>query len=237
MQALLSALRRIPYWAFLLIFIIILVNSVYLYYKGKLPDDGLTYKLTNGHWIADTFKSGSSAYMAGIRSGDIIFSIDNYPVEEWMNSNLGLKAGDTVIYQIERNNHLVKVPAVIGSYFPNAAGFFWLFFVVQTLFSIAILYILAKKPHEKAIQLFFVYLQLFAVNTNAWSLSFPDLPAIIACNVFLFSGCLIGIVLIHFHLVFPKPVKLLTRFKWFPMVIYITGTIVYFLIRSSNTIG
>jgi len=75
--------------------------------------------------------------------------------------------------------------------------------------------------------LFFVYLQLFAVNTNAWSLPFPDLPAIIACNVFLFSGCLIGIVLIHFHLVFPKPVKLLTRFKWFPMVLYITGTIVY----------
>jgi signal transduction histidine kinase len=245
MHAFLSALRRIPYWAYLLVFMVIQVNSVYLYYKGKYPDDGLFLKSENGQWIADNFRPVSTAYIAGIRSGDIILSIDNYPVEIWFNSNLGLKAGDTAIYKINRNGRLIEIPVAMGSYFSGAYGFFWLIFIIQTLFSIASLYILIRKPHQKPVWLFFIYLQLFAVNTNAWSLPFPDMLAIFACNLFLLTGCFLGPVLIHFHLVFPKPVKLITPFKRFPLIFYIAGVIVfipysviqYFWATSNQEIG
>ncbi|MHC1777703.1 MAG: ATP-binding protein [Lentimicrobium sp.] len=227
MHALKQSLQAIPFWAYILVFLTILVNAVYLNYKGQYPDDGMILKSENGQWITDNFRHGSTAYIAGIRSGDIILSIDDYPVEIWFDGNLGLRAKDNAIYKINRKGRLTEIQVTMGSYFSGVPGFLWLIFIVQALFSIACLYILVKKPHEKSVRLFFIYLQFFTVTINSWSIPFPDFLAIAACNVFLLSSCLLGSVLIHFHLVFPKPVKLLSRFNRFPLVFYIAGVIVF----------
>ncbi len=222
-----SSLRLIPFRAYLLVFLVILVNSIYFCYKGKYPDDGMILRSENGRWIADQFRHGSPAYNAGVRSGDIIRSIGGGSVEAWLNNNSGLKAGETVIYRIERNGRPLQIRVTMTSYFSEAAGFFWLILILPTMFSIASLYLLWKKPKEKAAWLFFIFLQLFAVNTNALSLHFPEFLSILACNVFLLSGTLLGPVLIHFHLVFPKPASLLRRFTWLPLVFYLAGILIF----------
>lgn len=218
MSALKQSLHRIPYWAYLLVIMVIIVNSVYLYYKGQVPDDGLSYKLENGQWIVANYNPGSAAYNAGIRPGDIILSVNSKPFDTWRDGYQGLRAGDSGSYQIIRDNREIHVTVILGSYFSDARGFFWALYIVILLFSIASLYILVKKPQDKAVRLFFVYLQLFAFTVNAWSMPFPDLPALFACNVFLLSSCLFGPILIHFHLLFPRPVRLFNRFKRFPLL-------------------
>jgi signal transduction histidine kinase len=158
-----------------------------------------------------------------------MLSINSRPFQTWLDGYQGVKSGGTGTYQILRDNREIQIQVILGSFYSNVTGFFWSLFIVMLLLSITSLYLLVKKPHDKAVRVFFVYLQLFTVTMNAWSIPFPDLPALIAVNIFYFITCQLGAILIHFHLLFPKPIQLLRRFKGFPVLFYVIGTIVYIL--------
>lgn len=134
MSTLKQSLRLIPYWAYLLMLLVIIVNSLYLYYKNQFPEDGLIPKFENGHWLAADFKPGSVAYSAGLRSGDRIISANSIPANEWMNVYFGQQAGDTIIFKIFRNNKVIWIPVILSSYFSNTSGFFWSVYIVMLLF-------------------------------------------------------------------------------------------------------
>jgi signal transduction histidine kinase len=231
MRALKQLLLRIPFWAYLLVLTVIIVNSVYMYWKCHVPDDGLSYDLKNGQWIVVNYHPNSPGYSAGIRRGDIILSVNSKPFATWLDGYQGKRTGDTGNYQVLRANRHIQIQVLLGSYFSNVTGFFWSLFIVMLLFNITSLYLLSKKPHDKAVMLFFVYLQLFTVTMNAWSIPFQDLTALLATNIFAFITCQLGPVLIHFHLLFPKPFQLLRRFKVLPLIFYIIGTLVFILIK------
>ncbi|TRZ74245.1 MAG: hypothetical protein D4R97_04315 [Bacteroidetes bacterium] len=229
MSALNQSLRRIPYWAYLLVFLGIMVNSVYMFYKTHVPADGLGYNFEKGNWIVVAHYPKSPGYYAGIRPGDVILSVNKKPFSTWMDGYQGKRAGDAGIYQILRNNKEIQIRVILGSYYSNVTGFFWALFVFMLIFSFTSLYLLVKKPHDKAVKVFYIYVQLFTITMNAWSIEFQELPAIIANNIFAFITCQLGLLLIHFHLLFPKPVQLINRFKGFPVIFYMFGTIVYLL--------
>ncbi len=70
---------------------------------------------------------GGPADQAGIQTGDKILTIDNKPVDPWRSSPLykaNLGAGDTVVYQIQRGEQTLTLPAVMGSRFekPSLVG-------------------------------------------------------------------------------------------------------------------
>jgi len=223
MRALNQSLRRIPYWAYLLVLIVIFVDTAYLIYRGRMPRGGETIKFENGFYIHDYVKPGSPVDKAGIRPGDTLVSMNSIPIEKW---DYYPKVGDTVVAGILRNNQEVRLTVIVGSVLSNSLGFYGSAFIVMILLSISSLYILLNKPHDKTAMLFFIYLQLMAIIINSGNLCIPDPLALLANIAFHLSSCLLGPILIHFHLLFPRPVKFYARVKWLPLLLYASGFVI-----------
>jgi signal transduction histidine kinase len=234
MPALKQILRRIPYWAFLLVLIAIYVNTVYIIYRGQMPRGGETVKFENGYYIFDFVKPGSSVEKAGIRIGDTLVSMNAFSIEEWEAGSFSPKVGDTVVSGILRNNQEIKLPVIIGSVRSYAPGFFWSIYIIMIFFSAGSLYFLYKKPDDKAVRLFFIYIQGFILTANAQHLDFPDPFGKLANLAFIFFGTFfLSPTLIHFHLLFPRPLKILSRYKYLPLVFYIPAAMIAVGISSS----
>ena len=219
----------IPLWAYALVLVVIFVNTTYLIFRGRIPNVGATFKFENGYTIHDYIKSGSPLDRAGIRPGDTLVSINSIPVGKW---EITPKVGDTLIAGILRNNQEVGMPLIVGSFLSIAPGFFWFMFIITILFSIGSLFLLYRKPHDKSVWLFFVCIQMFMVTVNSLYLNFKDPMAVFAITAFIASGCFLGPLLIHFHLLFPRRAKFFSHYKKLPLLIYIFG----FLIFSGHAI-
>jgi signal transduction histidine kinase len=115
--------------------------------------------------------------------------------------------------------------SVIDSDLSYAPVLFWSIYIMMVLFSISSLYLLYKKPHDKAVWLFFIYIQLFIVTMNGVYLDFKDLLAMIATLAFMVLGCFLGPVLFHFNLLFPRPANIIRRHKKIPLFFYLTSTL------------
>jgi signal transduction histidine kinase len=219
LKAIKRFLKAVPASAFALVLCICITNSLYLYFKFRVPEDPNTYKYENGQVIYDYIKPGSSDDKVGIRSGDILVAIDSIPIARWNFSN-AVSARDSIDLQLLRDSHLIKVKTDMPTMGSNAPIFYWSVYLVTLLFNLAGLYILYKKPKDKTVRLFFIYLQLFSVTINAFTLPLPFLISVSATCIFLLSGLLMGPVLIHFHLLFPKPSRLYDRLKILPKILY-----------------
>jgi signal transduction histidine kinase len=173
-----------------------------------------------------------------IEFGDTLVSLNSIPIEKWLTSPNDLRAGDTLIHGILRNNKVTVVPVFIESQLSYVPGFFWSIYILMILFSVGSLYLLYKKPHDRIVWLFFIYLQIFCIAVNATYIWLMNPLSIFATSIFQCSSCLIGPTLIHFHLLFPKPSKLLTRFKKLPFLFYTTGVLfsIIFIVSYINAV-
>jgi signal transduction histidine kinase len=230
----LNAFRRfiksIPPWAFMLVLLVIVVDTAYLIYRHRLPLGGATVKFENGYYIHEYVNSRGSVYKAGIKTGDTIVSMNSIPIEEW---KFTPEVGDTLIAGILRNNQEVGIPVVIGSVFSFFPGFFITVYIIVIIFSIGSLYILFKKPRDQSVKLFFICIQLFMIVENALNLHSKDHMALFANFVFMISGCMLGPVLMHFHLLFPKPAKIISKYSRLTLIFYMVGFLCFIVYAVS----
>ena len=234
MSKLKQSLLRIPYWAYLLVITVLFVNTVYLIYRYRLPVSGETEKFENGHYIIDYIKPGGAVDKTDIKIGDTVVSCNGYSIPDWFSSDHGQEAGDTLIFGILRNNQEIGIPVIVDSEVSLAPVFYWSVYIIMILFSIGSLYILYKKRYDKPVKLFFIYIQLIAVASNGAFFLFPDLIMILSDVAFKFSTCLMGPILIHFHLLFPRPARIFSRFKAVPVLLYLVGIILFVLYSASQ---
>jgi signal transduction histidine kinase len=227
----LNAFRRfigsIPAWAFVLVLLAITVNTLYFIYKHQTGVDGQSNQRVNGKCLITYITPGGASEKAGMLPGDTLLTVDGIEVREWSNLYRGDKAGDTAIYGVIRNGQELGLPVVFTSPYLFFYGFTITMFVILILLSITSLYLVYKKPDDTAVKLFFIYLQAFAICQNATYLSFSDPLAIAASSIFWLCTCLIGPLLIHFHLLFPRTAKIYNRFKKLPLLFYLIGLIFF----------
>ncbi|MDX9905284.1 MAG: ATP-binding protein [Bacteroidales bacterium] len=226
----LNAIRRfietVPKWAFVVVLIVVAFHSANLYQLSVRPLSGETENPYDGHYIIDHIMAGGLVDKAGIKLGDTIVSCNGYPLEEWYVGDHGQKAGDTLRFGMVYNNRLVEVPVVITSSLSMYPVFYFTVFIIFILVSAGSLFILYKKPHDKPVTLFFLIIQQFsALSVGAYLLA-ADPLSIFILMTFLISGAFIGPTLIHFHLIYPKPVSIMARFRRLPAVFYIAGAII-----------
>jgi signal transduction histidine kinase len=223
MTALKQILRGIPCWAYLFVLLVIFVNAVYLIYRYKLPETGESETFVNGYWIIDQIKPGGPVSKAGIRIGDTIVSCNSYPLDKWSAGWHGQMAGDTLIVGILRNNQEIGIPVITVSNLSSAPWVLWPVYIIILLFCTGSLYLFVKKPNDKAIKLFFIYIQFLTLFFNSKFLPFHSLLSVFANVFFLVSVNLYGTVLVHFHLLFPKPSLFYLKFKPLPSILYGAG--------------
>jgi len=111
-------------------------------------------------------------------------------------------------------------------YYRRDSEVLWLLigmYLITLLFSLGSTYILYKKPGDPAARVFFVYLQLFAMASNAGRIELQE-PIATFISVAFIAGTVVSVsALIHFHLIFPKPSLLIKRYSWLPWIFYSVG--------------
>ena len=216
---------RIPYWAFALVILVVVVNSLYLYFRFRIPDTGLEGEFQNGQVVITKVFPGGPADKAGIQAGDIIKSIDSViPTAEYY-LIYRQKAGDKESYLMVRNDVEFSTSVINASNTAEYFPFFLAGYILILFLSVGSIYILYKKSDDPAVQIFFIYIQLFAMASNAGNLFFQDPLSSFSNTGFIFGGCISVSALIHFHLLFPKPSLIYSRFKWLPLIFYLTGSL------------
>jgi len=117
----------------------------------------------------------------------------------------------------------------------------WLYIALYALILIVCttsIYILYAKPYDLTVRLFFIFLQLVAITQNFSFLILDKTYALFATIVLIFSFNLFGVVLLNFHLIFPKPAPIYIKYKGFLKVAYFIGflfaTILSVLMISRN---
>ena len=203
-------------------------------YRARMPEGGEIIKFENGYYLFDYVRPGSPVDEAGIKQGDTLISMNSMPIEEWEALNYRPKPGDTIINGVLRNNHAVGFPVIVRSVLSTAFGLFWFMYIIMIIFSTGSLYLLYKKPSDKAVWLIFIYLQFFMVTLNAQHLpTYKEPLAVIAEFIFLILGCFGGSVLIHFHLLFPRPAKIIRKYRRLPILLYVIGALLAIGFSSS----
>ena len=206
----------VPVWAYALVIAVIYVNTVYLVYRARLPQGGEIIKFENGYYLFDYVRPGSPVDVAGIKQGDTLVSMNSIPLNKWEYSP---GVGDTIINGVLRNNHEVGFPVIVGSDLSTAPIFFWSIYILMILFGAGSLFLLYKKPNDKAVWLIFIYLQFFMVTLNAQHLpTYKEPLPVVAEFIFLILGCFVGTILIHFHLLFPRPAKIIVKYRRIPIL-------------------
>ncbi len=225
-------LTTIPPWAFVLVAVVTFVQTANMFYLSKFPISGEREQLYGDHYIIDYIKANGPVDKSGIKLGDTIVSCNGYKLEDWYSADHGQEAGDTLIFGILRNNVVVGYPVKITSPLTMYPGVYWPAYLLFVLLSIAGLYIIFKKPDDIAVKLYFIYIQQYALITIGQYYLYKHAVSLFIALSFLFCTAMLPATLVHFHLVFPKPVRFFSRYKRLPLFIYGAG-ITIFLFQAS----
>ena len=219
---------RIPYWAIALLLFVLAVLTFYILARFKIPIDGAGSKIESESCIITAIRSGSPAEKAGLIEGDIIKYIGLKPISGKGHTEMlePYRPDDTLDYIIIRDDEKMVISVTLDSFWSQNPRFYFALYLLMFVVCTTSIYILYKKPYDLTARLFFIYLQLLAIAQNLRFLFLDDFYSLIATVAFIFSFNLFGVVLLHFHLVFPKPVPFYHRIKGLLKGIYLLGVLI-----------
>jgi signal transduction histidine kinase len=226
-------IKTVPSWAFGLALLAMVVNILYFIYKHQVSVDGQACHEVGGKAIVAYVAPGGAAANAGMLPGDTLLTVDGDEVHEWSDIFHDVRAGDTSIYGVSRNGTLLDLPVVFTSPITFFYGITVTIFILLLLVSAASLYLIYIRPHDPAMRIFFIYLQAFAICQNATYLNIGNPIAIGATIIFFLASCLLGPLLIHFHLLFPRQARIYQRFKSITVINYLAGLLLFLFVLIS----
>ncbi len=202
-----KVLLTIPVWAWVMTGIVLFVNTVYFVAAFKIPITGMGVRQSGDSCIVSRVLADSPAGIAGIQVNDALLMINDVSIEGHdyiLMLNKYHLAGETVYFTVSRQGKLLEVPLKLNSFFQHYALLFSLLYIILTLILLLSLYLLYKKPDEKAVRVFSMYIFLLILSFNNRYLLFNNPMAILATSFFILGFTLYGPCLMYFHLVFPS---------------------------------
>lgn len=217
--------QRVPYWAFGLLLVVLLVLASYIVSRFQIPVDGMGMTMVDEECVITHVSENSPADKAGMQPGDVILYLDQIQVT--VNGHTKTlehyRAGDTVTYGFRRDHELLETSLIMVSLWSQNRLFYFAFYTLIFLVCTTSLFILYKKPNDQSARIFFIFLQLFAIAQNQSFLYIDTAYALLATIIFIFGFNLFGVVLFHFNLIFPAPVPFFNKVKKVLMGLYLTG--------------
>jgi PAS domain S-box-containing protein len=210
--------------------------NIYRKIVWREPTDGVVWKEKDGRFVADQVAANGPAYLAGIKKGDILFSINDLPVENeidivrslWIAST----AGQKVKYQIGRPAEILSPSFFLSHRGPNLL-YFYLALIGLTALVIAVVIFFNSRRTFAMPYLSFYLISLVLYSFYIFSPT-GQMDLLDSLFFWLDKAALLAFppLLLHFFLIFPQKKKFLKKktsslfLLYSPGLVLLLGTIV-----------
>lgn len=210
----------------------------------KEPTDGITWEMRPGGLTATRVDTGSEAYLrAGIRKGDILYSINKNPVGTRIDiaKNIWLAAhlDQMVIYEINRDGLLIHPSFYLKKSGTNPVYFYLALVGLTTVLISLIVFINSRDKFSPP----YVYFYLLSILFYSLAVFSPTGALDGLDTIFYWldkaAFLLFPPLLLHFFLIFPQRKKLIRHRPqiipsvYVPAVVFLLSRIVYHALGSS----
>jgi len=204
----------------ILVFVVLGGLNIYKKIVWKEPTDEVFWKKKATGLVAVKIETNGPGYLAGLKKGDILYSINSEPTQTKIDitKNLWL-AGTTqkVIYQINRQGELIYPSFHLIQKRVNLIYFFLALIGLTTLIIGLIVFLNSKKPFTMP----YVYFYLLSLSFYSFHIFSPTGELDLLDSVFYWLDKIAFLVfpplLLHFFLIFPQRKRIL---KKKPSIIY-----------------
>jgi signal transduction histidine kinase len=223
------------YLAFILILILLVLGVIDVYKKitWKEPTDGVFWGEKPIGLVALKVEVNSPAYLAGIKKGDVLYSINNNLTKNTIDIKKTLWAAwstnQKVIYEINRQGELIHPPFYLTQKGADLI-YFYLALIGFTTLVIGLIVFFNSKKHLTMPYLYFYLLSLafytFYTFSSTGRLDFLD-------SVFYWldkaAFLLFPPLLLHFFVIFPQRKKFLKNKPSSVLFLYLPGSVLFLI--------
>jgi len=194
-------------------------------HEYQIPDDGVWWLERDGHLVADRLAPNGPAALAGIRTGDVVVSINGRDVKtsaarmrQLYYSGVWSKA----TYSLTRNSVPVDVQVVLAPADRSVND--WLRVIALIYLGIG-LYVLLRRWTAIGSTHFYIFcLVSFVFYSFKYTGKFNDFDwAIYWSNVVCWL--LQPALFLHFVLTFPEKRGIIRKHSWFPLLVYVPAAV------------
>ncbi|MGB8953343.1 MAG: ATP-binding protein [Candidatus Aminicenantales bacterium] len=203
------------------VLLLLVLGSLNIYNKitWKEPSDGVVWEKRPSGLTAIKVDINGPAYLAGIKKGDILYSIHHsLPKEKTLITNkidliknlwIARSSGQKIIYEINRQGELMYPSMSLIQKGANLIYFYLALIGLITLIICLIVFFNTKKPFSIP-HTFFYFLSLFLYSFYTFSFT-GELDFLDSVFYWLDKIAFLGFppLLLHFFLIFPKHKKFL----------------------------
>jgi two-component system NtrC family sensor kinase len=209
-------MKKKVYLAIFPLFVLLVLGGLNVYKKiaWKEPTDGVYWKKKAAGLVAVKIEINSPGYLAGLKKGDILYSINNEPIRNKIDitKNLWI-AGTTqkVIYQINRQGELIYPSFHLTQQKVNLIYFLLALIGLTTLAIGIIVFLNSKKPFTMP----YVYFYFLSLAFYSFYIFSPTGEMNTFDSLFYWLDRIAFLVfpplLLHFFLIFPQRKKFIKK--------------------------
>jgi two-component system NtrC family sensor kinase len=224
-------MNRRTLFALIMIGVLAALGGMNIYRKivWREPTDGVTWGEKSGRFMALKVEPNSPAYLAGIKKGDFLLSINDMPVTGKIDIAKSIwiagATGQKVRYQISRAGELLFPPFFLAQKGSQLIYFYLALIGFTTLAIAVVIFFNSKKT------LTFPYLYYYLLCATLYSLYVfsptGQLDGLDSVFYWLDKAALLFLppLLLHFFLIFPQRKRLIKRRPSFAYLLYIPGAV------------
>ncbi|MGB7296483.1 MAG: ATP-binding protein [Candidatus Aminicenantales bacterium] len=210
--------------------------NIYRQIVWQEPTDGVVWMEKDGRFVADQIAVNGPAYLAGIKNGDILFSINDLPVETEIDIVKSLwiagAAGQKVKYQIGRPAEILSPSFFLSQKGPNLLYFYLTLIGLTTLVIAVVIFFSSRRTFAMP------YLSFYLICLVLYSLYVfsptGEMDGFDTLFFWLDKVALLAFppLLLHFFLIFPQRKKAFKKrpsslfFLYLPGIILLLATLV-----------
>ncbi len=215
------------YLIIVLIALLLALGVINIYKKivWREPTDGVTWKMKAGRLTAVSVEPNSPGYLAGIKKGDILYSINDIPMQSQIDIARSHWAAEATAqklkYQIARAGELL-LPSLFLSQKKSHLVYFYLALIGLTTLAIGVVVFFSSKKTLATPYLYFYLLCLILYSFYTFS---PTGKMDLLDSLFYWLDEVAFLIFpplfLHFFLIFPQRKRLIKRK---PRLIYLLYT-------------
>ena len=214
--------------------------NIYRKITWSEPTDGVTWKEKSGRLVADQVAANSPAYLAGIKKGDILYSINDLPIETRIDITKSLwvagEAGRPVKYQIGRPAEILSPSPFFLTRKRTNLLYYYMALIGLTTLAIAVVVFFNSRrsfamPYVSFCLLCLVFFSFYVFSpTGQLDLLDSLFYWLDKISVLFFPP-----LLVHFFFIFPQRKKALKQRPSLASLLYVPGLVLLLLTLGLNS--